>query len=223
MTIVRGVRTLASPCCGAQYAFPRYVSMNFSAFEFWTDGWREFSLMPNDEGLRRCKCGQFVLIKDMVVIEKSEASDADEDESNDLPFMDRVSDELLPECIAKASSVDMEVAARLGYWRYLITLTEIDTVSTEMQKKPLPRRHGKKPIQIEEPGGTSSFVESHRITDARRTVHSLFRPLSQRMSNFKTCSVSAKFYLTGGKPLARGMSLIWSIFIGSKADSTRLN
>jgi len=119
MTIVRGVQIFASPCCGAQYAFPRYVSMNFSAFEYWTDGWREWSLMPNDEGLRRCKCGQFVLIKDMVPVEKTEASDADEDEPNDLPYMDRVPDELLPDCIAKASSEDMEVAARLGYWRYL--------------------------------------------------------------------------------------------------------
>ena len=83
MTIVRGVQIFASPCCGAQYAFPRYVSMNFSAFEYWTDGWREWSLMPNDEGLRRCKCGQFVVIKDMVPVEKTEASDAGEDGPND--------------------------------------------------------------------------------------------------------------------------------------------
>jgi hypothetical protein len=31
--------------------------MNFSAFEYWKDGWRVQSPMPNDEGLRRCKCG----------------------------------------------------------------------------------------------------------------------------------------------------------------------
>lgn len=119
MTIVRGVRILASPCCGAQYAFPRYVSMNFSAFEYWTDGWREFSPMPNDEGLRRCKCEQFVLTKDMVSIEKTQASDAHEDVPDDLPYMDSVPVELLPECIAKASSEEMEVAAGLGYWRHL--------------------------------------------------------------------------------------------------------
>ena len=119
MTIVRGVQIFASPCCGAQYAFPRYMSMNFSAFEYWTDGWREWSPMPNDEGLRRCKCGQFVLIKDMVPVEKIEVPDAGEDEQNDLPHMDRVPDELLPECIVKASSEDMEVAARLDYWRHL--------------------------------------------------------------------------------------------------------
>jgi hypothetical protein len=118
MTIVRGIQIFASPCCGVQYAFPRYVSMNFSAFEYWTDGWREWSPMPNDEGLRRCKCGQFVLIKDMVPVAKTEASNPD-DELNDLPYMDRVPNELLPDCIAKASSEEMEVAARLGYWRHL--------------------------------------------------------------------------------------------------------
>ena len=93
--------------------------MNFSAFEYWTDGWREWSLMPNDEGLRRCKCGQFVLIKDMVSIERPAALSADDDESKKLPFMDHVPDGLLPECISKASSEDMEVAGRLGYWRHL--------------------------------------------------------------------------------------------------------
>lgn len=93
--------------------------MNFSAFEYWTDSWREYSLVPNDEGLRRYKCGKFVLIKDMVLIERSAAASADEDESNDLPYMEYVPDKLLPECISKASSDDMEVAARLGYWRCL--------------------------------------------------------------------------------------------------------
>jgi hypothetical protein len=119
MTIVRGVRIMAAPCCGAQYAFPRYVSMNFSAFEYWTDGWREWSLMPNDEGLRRCECGQFVLIKDMISIESPTAPSEADDESNELPFMNHVPDDLLPECISMASSEDMEVAARLGYWRHL--------------------------------------------------------------------------------------------------------
>ena len=66
MTIIRGVRIVAAPCCGARYAAPRYVSMNFMAFEYWTDGWRDGSLMPNDEGLRRCKCGRFVLMRDLV-------------------------------------------------------------------------------------------------------------------------------------------------------------
>lgn len=74
MTMVRGVRIVAAPCCGAQYALPNYMSMNFSAFEFWTDGWRDGSIMPNDEGLRRCQCGQFVLLKNLVEIGAADAS-----------------------------------------------------------------------------------------------------------------------------------------------------
>ena len=111
MTIVRGVRIVFASCCGAKYATPRYASMNFMAFEYWTDGWREGSLMPNDEGLRRCNCRKFVLMRDLVEVEAAETSD--------LPHIEHVPDELLPECIANAHSEDMEVAARLEYWRHL--------------------------------------------------------------------------------------------------------
>lgn len=111
MTIVRGVTILAAPCCGARYVFPRYASINFSAFEYWTDGWRERSLMPNDQGLRRCNCGQYVLTKNLVEIETAESSD--------LPRMDHVPEEQLPDCIAHAKAQDLEVAARLGYWHFL--------------------------------------------------------------------------------------------------------
>ena len=96
MTMVRGVRILAATCCGAQYALPNYMSMNFSAFEFWTDGWRDGSLMPNDEGLRRCQCGQFVLLKNLV-----EVSTADD---STLPSLSHVSTRQLPECAASAAS-----------------------------------------------------------------------------------------------------------------------
>jgi hypothetical protein len=50
VTIISGVRIVAAPCCGARYAVPRYLSVNFMASRYWTDGWREGSLMPNDEG-----------------------------------------------------------------------------------------------------------------------------------------------------------------------------
>jgi hypothetical protein len=59
--------------------------MNFMAFEYWTDGWRDGSLMPNDEGLRRCKCGQYVLVRDMVAVDTADSSE--------LPYMDWVPDE----------------------------------------------------------------------------------------------------------------------------------
>jgi hypothetical protein len=111
MTMVKGVTIVATPCCGAQYAAPRYLSMNFSASEYWTDGWRHESLMPNDEGLRRCACGRLLMLKDIVAIETAEASD--------LPRLKQPSDESLPECIAQTDRDDIEVAARLMYWRYL--------------------------------------------------------------------------------------------------------
>lgn len=85
--------------------------MNFSAWEYWTDGWRDYSLMPNDEGLRRCQCGQFVLLKNMIDVEAADASD--------LPRIGHVPGAMLSECIANATSEDMELAARLEYWRYL--------------------------------------------------------------------------------------------------------
>lgn len=67
--------------------------------------------MPNDEGLRRCTCGRFVLLSNLVQIDSAESSE--------LPYIDHVPDALLPECIANAGDERVEVAARLGYWRYL--------------------------------------------------------------------------------------------------------
>lgn len=111
MTRVRGVRILAAACCGQEYAFAQYASMNFSAFEYWTDGWRVGSLMPNDEGLRRCKCGRFLLTKNLVEVGTAGSSD--------LPRMDHVADDALGECIANADSEEVEIAARLELWRHL--------------------------------------------------------------------------------------------------------
>ena len=111
MTKVRGVRILAAPCCGARYAFPWYVSMNFSAWEYWTDGWMDGHLMPHDSGLRLCTCGRCVLVKELVEVETAASSD--------LPGMDHVPAELLPECIADARTEDLETVARLEYWRVL--------------------------------------------------------------------------------------------------------
>lgn len=111
MTIVRGVHILEAPCCGQRYAFPRYASVNFSAFEYWTDGWREGSLMPNDEGLRHCQCGKFIRVAEMLQVETAESSE--------LPSMQRVKNDLLPQCIAQANDEKMEAAARRCYWLHL--------------------------------------------------------------------------------------------------------
>lgn len=50
--------------------------------------------MPNDDGLRRCKCGQYVLLKDMLAVDTAETSG--------LPYMDGVPAGHLPACIVKA-------------------------------------------------------------------------------------------------------------------------
>ena len=111
MTKVRGVRILKAPCCGAQYLALNYVSMNFSAFSYWTDGWRDTNLMPNDGGVRRCQCGHYLLLSDFVEIGTAEDSD--------LPHTIRVPAEQLPKCIAAADNPGLEAAARLGYWHHL--------------------------------------------------------------------------------------------------------
>lgn len=111
MTRIIGTLVHATPCCGALYASPKYASMNFSAFEYWTDGWREHSLMPNDDGLRRCKCGQFVLMQQLVEIDSGEFSG--------LPYLAPVPPHQLADCFETTHDEATEVAARLGYWRHL--------------------------------------------------------------------------------------------------------
>jgi hypothetical protein len=67
--------------------------------------------MPNGEGLRQCSCGKFTLFKELVEIDTAESSD--------LPYINRVPSEFLPVCIGTADNEEIEVAARLEYWREL--------------------------------------------------------------------------------------------------------
>lgn len=85
--------------------------MNFMAHEYWTDGWRDGSLMPNDEGLRQCGCGAFVLTKDLLQAESAARSDP--------PRMDWVTADGLVVCIGNPVREDVEIAARLSLWRHL--------------------------------------------------------------------------------------------------------
>jgi len=110
MTMIRGVRIRATRCCGKQYASPRYLSMNFMAYAFWTDGWRENSLMPNESGLRQCDCGAYVRLGDMI--------DIAEEEQSDLPRLSQIPGHLLQDCIQSAEEDDMEILARFAYWRH---------------------------------------------------------------------------------------------------------
>jgi len=108
MTSIAGYSIRGAVCCGARYKSPRYASMNFMSSAFWTDGYREQSLMPNDQGLRRCTCGKFFLQRDLVEIAQVDQSD--------LPFAPRVLPADLPLAIAQANSPALELAARTDYW-----------------------------------------------------------------------------------------------------------
>jgi len=110
MTMIRGVRIRATRCCGKQYASPRYLSMNFMAFAFWTDGWRENSLMPNESGLRQCDCGAYVRLRDLI--------DISEEEQSELPRLGQIPGHLLHDCIERAVNEDTEILARFAYWRH---------------------------------------------------------------------------------------------------------
>jgi hypothetical protein len=110
MTMIRGVIIRATRCCGKKYASPRYLSMNFMAYAFWTDGWRENSLMPNESGLRQCDCGAYVRLRDMI--------DISEKEQSDLPSLSHIPGHLLQDCIERAEDEDMEILARFAYWRH---------------------------------------------------------------------------------------------------------
>ena len=94
MTSVTGYWIVGAPCCGARYKRPRYGSINLMSAAFWTDGYREQSLMPNDHGLRRCQCGRFMLQRDLV--------DMAEEIQSDLPLAPRVAPQELPLAIAQA-------------------------------------------------------------------------------------------------------------------------
>jgi len=111
MTTIAGYNLCATPCCGAIYRALNYRSMNFSAWEYWTDGYREGTLMPNDHGLRQCLCGALFLVKEMEFIEHVEETNA--------PHTSHVADTYLPVAIAQARTSEIELAARLDYWQLL--------------------------------------------------------------------------------------------------------
>ena len=111
MTSVAGAYLNATPCCGKTYCTPRYRSMNFSAREYWTDGYCEGSLMPNGHGLRRCACGNFYLLRELLQISEVEQAEG--------PFTVHVEPEELPLAIAQARTPDIEEAARMDYWHHL--------------------------------------------------------------------------------------------------------
>jgi hypothetical protein len=110
MTRITGHSLIATPCCRAQYSTPRYGSMNFSAFAYWTDGETEGGLMPGGGGLRKCKCGEFYLLQDTIKFGF--------DAQPDTPPTVRVSAADLPEATLSRNKA-IELVARRLYWMRL--------------------------------------------------------------------------------------------------------
>lgn len=111
MTSIAGYNISAAPCCGKTYRTIRYRSMNFSAWEYWTDGYTGGGLMPNGFGLRKCLCGAFYLRSEMV--------DLGQVDETELENPSHVQAEDLPNAIAEARNAQVEMAARLEYWQHL--------------------------------------------------------------------------------------------------------
>lgn len=57
MTRVVGTRIYRTPCCGRHYGGAAYGSINFMAWEHWTDGASVGSLAPDPGWIYRCECG----------------------------------------------------------------------------------------------------------------------------------------------------------------------
>jgi hypothetical protein len=131
MTRIASYTLNIAPCCGAIYSTPRYRSMNFLAWEYWTDGYKEGALLPSGNGLRKCKCGNFFMLTELHEITRIDGTEA--------PSPKRVASEELPEAIAKARTPIIEQAARQEYWVHLnhpyreryITHREAEEASTK--------------------------------------------------------------------------------------------
>ncbi|MBY0240259.1 MAG: hypothetical protein K2X55_13180 [Burkholderiaceae bacterium] len=111
MTIISGVRVMCSPCCGKYFSFPNYRSMNFSAFEYWTDGWSDGVLMPVGEGVRTCTCGSLFLTRQCELIEVAESAN--------FPSPGWARTEDFRKHIARDLEQDLMLAIRLDLWRDL--------------------------------------------------------------------------------------------------------
>ena len=111
MTRISGYTLIASPCCKSLYKVVEYASRNFSVYAYWTDGAKDGALMPNDGGLRVCRCRTAFLLRDAIRLEI--------EASPDTPFPPKPADADLPSIIQAATSPQVEATARRNYWRYL--------------------------------------------------------------------------------------------------------
>lgn len=110
MTRIAGFTLIASPCCRTLYSSPQYGSINLSALGYWTDGEKEYGLMPGGGGLRKCKCGQFYLLREAIKL-GFEAGP----ETPQTDFVDAAD---LADA-TQSQSPTVELVARREYWKHL--------------------------------------------------------------------------------------------------------
>ena len=110
MTRITGFTIIASPCCRTLYKTPQYGSINLSAMGYWTDGHKEHGLMPSGGGLRKCKCGQFYLLR--------EATSLGIEAGPETPPTQFVDDADLADA-TQSQHKSVELVARRQYWLHL--------------------------------------------------------------------------------------------------------
>lgn len=110
MTRITGFTLIAAPCCRKLYSTPHYGSINLSAMGYWTDGEKEYGLMPSGGGLRKCKCGQFYLLREAISLGFEAGPETPHTE-----FVDAA--ELAD--ATQSTSLTVELVARREYWKQL--------------------------------------------------------------------------------------------------------
>jgi hypothetical protein len=110
MTRITGFTLIASPCCRTLYSTPQYGSINLSAMGYWTDGEKEYGLMPSGGGLRKCKCGQFYLLREAIKLGFEAGPETPHTEFVDAADLADAT---------RSSSPAVELVARREYWKHL--------------------------------------------------------------------------------------------------------
>lgn len=90
--------------------------------------------MPNDEGLRRCSCGQYLIWhKDMRRLDWAESAN--------LPYLTPIPEYRLQQCVSDTLGSRLELPARLAYWRSLNQRHRDAFYSLREQQKLAAKRH----------------------------------------------------------------------------------
>jgi hypothetical protein len=120
MTRTVGTSIISAPCCGSLYRTTRYSSINYSAWEHWTDGYSDSVLAPSDEGLSLCQCGQYFLHWQCVPLFHISKDSPKEEQREEIPYVPTVGDRDLQAFID--SDCQHKLMSELGrrrYWRHL--------------------------------------------------------------------------------------------------------